>query len=204
MKKNNVPITSILFISAAISISIGIFWYLSGNSEQRVTGGLSDRTREFLTSQKANTDSLWPDYTFEEGTEQKQYQSVETNCFTLEMPIPVRNLKTSIEQESCLVKATIDTPHAFLTISSEPAPSIHSLSDLSAVKLRTTQPDVYTQEKREELDSPNSIVFSTTTEVVYFYLENETITTVALYDLATINSDTYQLLTKVVKSVGIQ
>lgn len=204
MKKSSNTLKKNLLIGSILCSGILIFLLLKNNPGFQQSEGVSERAREFLANQERTTDSVWQGRNFENTTETQQRQHVETSCFTITMPFAVRNLKSSIQQDTCVVQATLDSPHAFITINSEPTPNVTSLDDYAAVKLRRSQPDVYTAENNSDLTDQNSLIFSTQTEIVYFHLENERVTSVALYDLARIDPELYDLLTQLVKSVGIQ
>lgn len=193
MRKINIINKKILYLFIIILVAAAFF---INNSSKRLVSEteISDRAKEFLKSQN---------YSFEEvsSVETKSNQFISTNCFEIKMPFAVRSLKTESTSSKCIIGATLNEPHALITISVENLPDLISLEEYSGVKMRLKNDDVYYQENFGEIDLPNIKVFSTQNELTYFSLKNSNLMIVSLHDLIRSNDEIHDLLEQIVASI---
>ena len=130
---------------------------------------LSERAAEFLTTQTSKATS-----------------QIVTPCFSVHLTIPLRNTKSESTDTRCSVQTTSDDPHSRITITAEETP-ISLLTDIPAVKMRLNS-DMYVQSDRFITDQNSEKIIIGPNEVVYFKLSENTLRTVALHDLNTVDA----------------
>ena len=140
---------------------------------------LSERAAEFLTTQ---TTSLGGAST----QTSKATSQIVTPCFSVHLTIPLRNTKSESTDTRCSVQTTSDDPHSRITITAEETP-ISLLTDIPAVKMRLNS-DMYVQSDRFITDQNSEKIIIGPNEVVYFKLSENTLRTVALHDLNTVDA----------------
>ncbi len=96
-------------------------------------------------------------------------QSVQVHCFSLTLPIPVTNLKTSRDlndySSECVVKGSIEKPRSQFTIST------------------------YTPVTMLQLSQYQNATFASNTEITAFWLNQDTLYVVSLYSAARVSEE---------------
>lgn len=119
-------------------------------------------------------------------------QSVQVHCFSLTLPIPVTNLKTSRDlndySSECVVKGSIEKPRSQFTISAKPTPNLLDLSEEPGVMLRL-QDDTYTPVTMLQLSQYQNATFASNTEITAFWLNQDTLYVVSLYSAARVSEE---------------
>ena len=140
---------------------------------------LSERAAEFLTTQTTSTSGT-------STQTSKAASQIVTPCFSVHLTIPLRNTKSESTDTRCSVQTTSDDPHSRITITAEETP-ISLLTDIPAVKMRLNS-DMYVQSDRFITDQNSEKIIIGPNEVVYFKLSENTLRTVALHDLNTVDA----------------
>ena len=140
---------------------------------------LSERAAEFLTTQTTSTSGT-------STQTSKAASQIVTPCFSVHLTIPLRNTKSESTDTRCSVQTTSDDPHSRITITAEETP-ISLLTDIPAVKMRLSS-DMYVQSDRFITDQNSEKIIIGPNEVVYFKLSENTLRTVALHDLNTVDA----------------
>lgn len=192
MKKNSHSKKTFYFIAVILIFFAYIFAKINFN-QKKSQPELSERAKEFLESQNMGQEGM-----------AKSNQLISTTCFEITLPIAVRNPKSESALNKCVLRATLDDPHALITISVEHQPNLNSLEDYAGVKMRLVNNDVYTQENFIENDSLNQSFFSTKNELTYFSLTEQTLVIISLHDLARNDEQIYEVLKQLISALEIK
>jgi len=116
----------------------------------------------------------------------------EVGCFSLTLPIPATNLKTTKELQGysseCVVKGSIQQPRAQFTISARDATNLLDLSEEPGVQLRLHD-EQYTPITISQLSGYEHAAFTSATEVTAFWLHEGMFYVVSLHSLARVTDE---------------
>lgn len=196
----------VCFLTILVAFFGTIFWLRSQKKLLEEKPHISERSEEFIQSQKSQSGSIWQEYDpvgkGEEGA--NEFQAIFTSCFTSDLPTRARSIKKQEDEKGCLVTSTIDEPSGFITISLKFVPQLTSLEEDTGVALRMREDTTYTFDDSFFENTKNSRTFYSQNEITYFRLEDSTLLVISLYDLAKITPEVKQLLRSLIASVAIQ
>lgn len=144
------------------------------------------------------------EYLADEPVQNNVPNTITTNCFEAHLPIYVRNPQLQEDDIRCVLRATIDDPHQYLTISVETSKNIASIEEHTGVSLRLRETDKYFEERFKDKKSLTKKMFSTNDELTFFSFENGKVLTVSLFDITRFDDDTYELMEQFVDSVVVK
>lgn len=169
-------VVTLLFVTAGLAL----FWYFARVMQQPVSGEvvttLSPRAADYESAPSPDVST----------------QSATTDCFTLTMPVPVTNLKTSAEMtdysSECVVRGSIAQPNAQFTISSSTAPNLGVIQEDPGVRLRM-QDEQYSSITINALASFEYRAFSSKTELTAFWIDSGRMYVVSLHSAARVTDE---------------
>ncbi len=128
----------------------------------------------------------------------------EVGCFSVTLPIPATNLKTTKELQGysseCVVKGSIEQPRAQFTISARDATDLLDLSEEPGVQLRSHDGQ-YTPITISQLSGYEHAAFASDTEVTAFWLHEGMFYVVSLHDLARVTDEVTAIHSQFVEAV---
>ncbi len=129
-------IVGVVLVGLLVSLPVGRSGKISKDT-------LSDRAQEFIQSEQQNSNSIWKNKTVttSETPPASKITTVETACFSITLPVPIRSVEKN-NVEDCLVTLRIISPPSRLTISLTPL-SV-PLKEHSAIVMRDANHETYT------------------------------------------------------------
>lgn len=168
--------TSIGVIVVGILLILGgVVWLvLYRGAFGKIQTDLSDRSKEFIDAQRVSSKSEWN--SVELGTPVPQAGDLGTRfstpCFTLSLPFVTRDQKTENKDGSCTFATRVLSPPARLVVWSRPL--THPLAEDTAVTLRRSKKDVYTESKIHSNTVHDVLLFTSEDELILFFASGST------------------------------
>jgi hypothetical protein len=191
----------IFFLLVIILTSTFIVFYFLTNKDEAQNTELSNRSLEFIRSQKSDQNSMWKDFDADNKVDNSPTEKlIKSDCFEFTLNAKIYNIKNENTQNKCVLRLGTNQPKGLLTISLETLANLQKLDDYSAIKLRVTQPETYQLiENKNELKK-----FQSEKEITYFYLIKDKLLIISLYDLVQVTQTTVELMDKILLSVVIK
>lgn len=190
---------------AALAILLGgglLFLFLSPRSRSEVPGSsLSERGKEFIAKERQAGNEFWTSQSLEDkGERVLGVQSVQTSCFSLELPFEVTISKLEDEGDGC--SAVLRLLKHLTTIRIYTAVGGSPLKEIPGVALRLRETQVYTQGFTPPVNGQERLVFFEDSDGVAFIKTGVVLTTISISD-ATSKIDLEEKLDAVLKSIQI-
>ncbi|MFZ1721519.1 MAG: hypothetical protein WAU07_03365 [Microgenomates group bacterium] len=188
-----------ILVLIVLGVCAGVYKWSVTPSVGTNSGQISDRAKEFLETQPVDDRIIQPDE-LEAPAEVVGAKIAQSDCFIVQFPITVRNVKTEKTESGCIIKATSDRPKAHFTITSK---KLDSFEENSGIKLRESD-EKYSLKNITVLSSTPHKFFVSSNEGIVFIDDESAFYTVALYDTPRMSPETEQILIDLAKSIKPQ
>lgn len=184
INKNQKILFAVIFLTL-VSV-LAIYKILYPQHSTIVSGQLSGRSKQFLQSQKNDTNSTWNDQNFENTNEvfesKKSGTTFATDCFTVSFPFSTTGTKTENEDGKCVVRTRTISPASQLVISTQKIEG--SLDELSSVQVRRKDVEKYAENDFTVNGYDASLQFIEEDTVTIFLTKKDILITVAFSTLS--------------------
>ncbi len=153
-----------------VLILLGVAWFrMYRDAFGKIQTDLSKRSQEFIDAERAKSQSSWKEIHL--GTPVPQAGDVGTRfstpCFTIALPFTIRDQHIDNKDGSCTFAVRVLFPPARLVVWARPLRI--TLSEDTAVTLRRSKRDVYTESQLSTSTVPDVVQFRSSDELILFF-----------------------------------